>query len=105
MKRTLLSILLMTAFACGSSALLAKGAPSGGHSATHVSEQARLNSNGPNTLDRDKGQDRAEDRRSAQATANATAHVKHKKKAVVARNTTTRSPNTTTSTTTVRTTR
>ena len=67
-----------------------KGGPSGGNSASHVSNQARVNSNGPNSLDRDKGQDRAEDRRSAQgaaherATAHIAAHKKPKKTRVAA---------------------
>ena len=90
MKKPLLSSLLVAAIACTSGAVIAKGGPSGGNSASHVSNQARVNSNGPNSLDRDKGQDRAEDRRSAQgaaherATAHIAAHKKPKKTRVAA---------------------
>jgi len=91
MKQPLLFSLLVVALACPAGTLLAKGTPSGGDSAAHVSDQARINSNGPNALNREKGQARAAERRSTQGAAHqkATANIaKHKKKAVVMSSTT-----------------
>jgi hypothetical protein len=36
--------------------------PNGGNSADHISDRGRLNTNGPNTQDRDLGRDRARER-------------------------------------------
>ena len=41
--------------------------PSGGQSSSNISAQGRANTNGPNSLDRDKGLDRAADRAAPQA--------------------------------------
>jgi len=43
---------------------------------TRMSEEGKLNSNGPNALDRDKGLERAKDRMSAQGTAHEKAHAR-----------------------------
>jgi hypothetical protein len=54
----------------------------GGNSASHLSGQGIRNSNGPNSLDRDKGLARAHDRMSKQGLARSTAthhHHKHKR--------------------------
>jgi hypothetical protein len=53
----------------------------GGNSAPHLSNQGIRNSNGPNSLDRDKGLARAHDRMSKQGLAHSDAthhHHKHK---------------------------
>jgi hypothetical protein len=57
-------------------------ANSGGKSASHMSSQGLANTNGPNAVDRDKGQARAEDRRSASGLAHhqVTKHASHGKK-------------------------
>ena len=55
----------------------------GGVSASHMSPQGAANTNGPNAVDRQKGQARAEQRRSASGTAHqkATTHANSGKKA------------------------
>jgi hypothetical protein len=80
MKMQTLCLAAAVAMVCGPLAVHAKGgpagAPSGGNSAAHVSEQAKSNSNGPNAADREKGQARAEQRRSAQGNAHGKAAKK-----------------------------
>lgn len=49
---------------------------SGGMSESHVSTQGAANTNGPNSADREKGQDRAQDRMNAQGTAHNKSHGK-----------------------------
>ena len=54
----------------------------GGVSVSHMSSRGFANTNGPNAVDRDKGQARAEDRRSVSGLAHhkATKHASHGKK-------------------------
>jgi hypothetical protein len=80
MKMQTICLAAAVAIACAPLALQAKGGPAGtpngGNSAARVSEQAKLNSNGPNAADREKGQARAEERRSAQGNAHGKASKK-----------------------------
>jgi len=46
------------------------GGPSGGKSSSHISDQGLLNTNGPNSTDRDTGLDRASDRMSTKGLSN-----------------------------------
>ncbi len=58
---------------------LARGGPSGGMSAGHISASGIANTNGPNSLDRDKGFERAEDRMSVEGASHEKAHQRHEK--------------------------
>ena len=67
MKARVLLTILAAFLVIDPSATFARGANAnpGGLSASHMSSQGLANTNGPNAVDRDKGQARAEDRRSA----------------------------------------
>ena len=65
MLKKLITLTLTVFLASVSVLALAKnGGQAGGKSVTHMSTESVANTNGPESADRDKGQDRAEDRRS-----------------------------------------
>jgi hypothetical protein len=74
MKGIVIPTILVTAVAVASTAAFANR---GGQAASHMSSQGVVNSNGPHSMDRDKGLDRAADRRSPQGLAHekATTHA------------------------------
>ena len=57
----------------GSTAISANGS-FGGHSGSHISSQGRLNSNGPNAINRQHGRHRAQLRRNAHAHSHGLTH-------------------------------
>lgn len=71
MLKNLAIIAVAGLMACTSAVVLARGGGGtpGGTSAAHISNQGIQNTNGQNSLDRDKGLERAEDRMSQEGLA------------------------------------